>query len=115
VTKQGNCICRTTAPNLPIVPISPPKQALRRESDKANKIKCNREYDLCLCAETERTWLEDGAFVDFTKEFVYLGSIASYDLTDKPTLERKYPKHHKQWEPSQTSGRNPYIELKTKH
>jgi hypothetical protein len=107
-TNQSN-----QAPNLSIIPISPQKQAQKRESDKAKKIRCDREYD--LCTETERIWLDNGSFVDFTKEFVYLGSIASYDLTEEADIKRKISKASQAIGALANLWHNPYIDLKTKH
>jgi hypothetical protein len=63
----------------------------------------------------ERIWLDDGLFVDFTKEFVYLGSIASYDLIEEADIERKISKASQAMGALANLWRNPYIDLKTKH
>ena len=44
-----------------------------RESDDSRKARCDAKYD--ACDKTERIVLDDGSHVDFTREFVYLGSL----------------------------------------
>jgi hypothetical protein len=44
------------------------------------------------CPETARISLDCGGFVDFTKEFTYLGSIAAYSLDDEPDILRRISK-----------------------
>ena len=44
-----------------------------RQSDDSRKARCDAKYD--ACDKTERIVLDDDSHVDFTREFVYLGSL----------------------------------------
>jgi hypothetical protein len=102
---------QTTNQSIVTLPQAP--EPPKAKSEKAKKLRCDREYD--LCAETDRIWLEDGAFTDFTKEFVYLGSVASYDLTDEPDIKRQISKASQAMGALSNLWKNPFIDLKTKH
>jgi hypothetical protein len=66
------------------------------ESDKARKARLDAEYP--TWAETQRIILEDDSFVDFSKEFTYLGSNTSYDLIMALISKGESLKRRSQWE-----------------
>jgi hypothetical protein len=83
------------------------------ESDKARKARLDAEYP--TWAETQRIILENDSFVDFSKEFTYLGSNTSYDLIDGPDIKRRITKASQSMGMLNNLWNNPHIDLKTKH
>ena len=59
----------------------------KAESYIKRKARCDIKYD--TCEETNRIMLDSEGYVDFTKDFLYLGSSTSYDLRDDQDIARR--------------------------
>ncbi len=75
-----------------------------------------REQLYFACPQTDRIYLPDGEnFVDFTAHFKYLGSCASFDLTDDYDIERRIMVANNAMGALKHFCTNPYTDLKAKH
>ena len=57
---------------------------------------------------------EDGAFIDFTAHFKYLGSVISFDLTDDKDINNRITKANQAMGALRHFWRNPYADLHAK-
>ena len=83
------------------------------ESDQSRKKRCDLKYD--QCEETNRIMLDDEKHVDFTKNFLYLGSSTSYDLRDDDDINRRIATASRSMGMLKNFWDNPYIDMYTKH
>ena len=90
-----------------------PPQKKPSESDKARQQRCNLKYD--SCEETSRIMLDQEGYVDFTKDFLYLGSSSSYDLRDDQDIQRRISRASRSMGMLKNFWDNPFIDLYTKY
>ena len=84
-----------------------------RECEDSRKARCDAKYNTCL--ETERIVLDDGSHVDFAKEFIYLGSLASYDLIDDLDIQCRISTASRSMGALKNLWDNDNIDMKTKY
>eukprot|EP00956_Cyclotella_meneghiniana_P019936 scaffold34652_cov36-Cyclotella_meneghiniana.AAC.1 len=83
------------------------------ESYIKRKARCDIKYD--TCEETNRIMLDSEGYVDFTKDFLYLGSSTSYDLRDDQDIARRINIASRSMGMLKNFWDNPSIDLYTKH
>ena len=62
----------------------------RRESEKERADRESRMYD--NCSETTRITIDGEGFIDFTRQFTYLGSVITFDLRDDMDINKRISK-----------------------